>query len=240
MNPLHVVAILSLSTRPVAPSSTTDDATATATSDDAQPPATDEDPDTSPASAEEIPASEPDPFDESTWEGLTVEQKDELRAQRARLQAKAADERAREQTKDRTNAREALRRMPRSNRALELYEERDVRLRRATIGLATTFGVTTVLTGVLAGIRSSRINFHCAAPVPDPTNPVAPDTSSYDRCLDWVERGNQLAVPVGLLATSAVLSMVGTIVVGTVWGNHRNNRAVLELGWLGSRMARRR
>ncbi|MCH9684665.1 MAG: hypothetical protein K0V04_24735 [Deltaproteobacteria bacterium] len=182
----------------------------------------------------------PNPFDESTWVGLTPEEKDALRAERARREAAAAQPSSRSPATDPSNAIDALRRTQPPASALQLYEARERQMRNATIGIGVAWGASLVLTAIVAGTRAKRLDQQCTPPTIDPTNPTVPDTSGFDRCLDFIDSGNQLTAPLAVLATTTAVTTVGALVSGLVLGLHRNNRFMLEPAGRRSNTARRR
>lgn len=101
-----------------------------------------------------------------------------------------------------------------------LYEERESEMAKLTAGVGTVWVISTLLTGVIGGVRSNRLKAVCIG-----VESMGAD--AVDPCFADFDKGRKLTVPVALLGTTAVLTGVGTLISGIVLGVHRNNRFVV-------------
>ena len=113
--------------------------------------------------------------------------------------------------------------------AQQLYRDREKRMRSMTLGFGITWGASVALTGILAAVRTTRLNAVCTGEDPDP-------------CVEQQQKGQRLSAPVALLGTTAAILGVGTLISGIVLGIHQNNRFMVgvsrqSLGWRGLQRA---
>ena len=175
--------------------------------------------------------------DESTWVGLKPAEKDKLRAIRAGIRAKMAesapgpagptdDERApatkrRESSSDPGNSKAAW------------WEARDRQLVAATIGFGVTWAVSLAATGIILAINAQNADDCSTA-----SNTLS--ETDVDRCSEGATQSANLIVPAAIFGTVAGISLIGTIVSGSLLGGHRNSRGFVVagprsfgLGWTG-------
>jgi hypothetical protein len=165
-------------------------------------------------------------WDDSTWSDLTVEQKDKLRAERARRRAAgeeapirdAEDEVTSSASSDASSEIGVVSR-PRLARAapsrLESYwGEKQVSLRRLTIGFSVTWGVAIVASGVLVGVATRE---------PKQEQPTDMSFGSSGSA-SVSNRGSGLIVGGVLVGMVGFVGMVGTLVSASMLGAHNNTK----------------
>lgn len=178
---------------------------------------------TDPFQKQRVPGFPPevDLNDEATWAELKPEQKDELRAIRARNQLRAsgnedavADEpKAESGPVDRERAPGTRRSTRRRSAEAQWWEARDQQLVGTTVGFGVTWGVT--LGAALALIAAQQQgNSDCTTDLQS--------SGETGRCETAARRNANLAAPIYVLGAVSGISLIGTIVSGSLLGGHRN------------------
>ena len=178
-----------------------------------------------------------DLWDESTWSELTVEQKDTLRAERARRRAKGEqastdsieEEAAIAAVLDAPSATTEFPR-PRDVRVgptrLEGYwHDKHLTLRRLTIGFSAAWGAAIVGSGVLAGLATRE-------PKAEPPTNMSFGTGDQANVSNSRE-GTGLVVGAVIVGCIGFVGMVGTLVSASMLGAHNNAKPLYFGGGRG-------
>lgn len=160
--------------------------------------------------------------DETTWSDLKPEQKDELRAIRAKMRAKASPppmgvEREAERFPS-DEDRPPLHARRTSSAKEEYWYQREHSLVVSTAAFGVTWGVSTI---ALALILNANLNGA------DECNRDASAGIGADSCDRAVERTTNLVVPTYLFGAVSGASFIGTVVSGAMLGAHRNTKPLI-------------
>jgi hypothetical protein len=167
-----------------------------------------------------------DLWDDSTWSELTVEQKDKLRAERARRRAGGEsgpiDLEARGDVPDDPPVAQPPRvdlphpsRARAGTRGLERYwEDKHLTLRRSTIGFSVMWGASLVGGGVLAGVAGRDVEENGPSDMSSGAGSSATVSSSGP--------GAGIVIGAALVGIIGAVGMVGTIVSASMLGAHNN------------------
>ena len=165
-----------------------------------------------------------DLYDESTWADLEPEEKDKLRAVKARIRNKTApiETLPKLPASDKELPPIFLQSRTNKNQKQNWWYNRHQNLKNATIGFGITWGLSTAATAIIWSMHSKN-NKKCI----DSSQNIH-DDQKLGRCVNGAKQSLNLIVP-GYITSSIVgASMLGTIISGALLGAHVNSKPFIS------------